>query len=237
MAGLPQAVIALAIGHRPVAKLQALGRRDGCRRRRLALPGEDVEHHVARDARGAHDGAAGAAVERLGAGRLDRLQSVLQHGREHLDELPVAVVVAREPGSQAPERVGQLPALEGRAIAQRAGLPRQDRHVVPRIVGDLAAPEAAGMLGDDLAVLADGDPIGIGPHVHRSPHRACRDAVLVVVEAHQTGLGDRYLSGVEAVEGAAVRHQEGPLIVRSARVDARPRTPATPSCAPSVLTT
>ena len=57
---------------------------------------------------------------------------------------------------------------------------------MPRIVGDLAAPEAAGMLGDDLAVLADGDPIGIGPHVHRSPHRACRDAVLVVVEAQPT---------------------------------------------------
>ena len=64
---------------------------------RLALPGEDVEHDV---------GAAGAAVERFGTGRLDRLQSVLQHGREHLDELPVAVVVAREPGSQAAERVG-----------------------------------------------------------------------------------------------------------------------------------
>ena len=114
-----------------------------------------------------------------------------------------------KPGPQAPERVGQLPALEGRAVAQRAGLLRQNRHVVPRIVGDLAAPEAAGMLGDDLAVLADDDPIGIGPHVHRPPHRACRDAVLVVVEAHQTGLGNRYLSGMEAVEGAAVRHQEG----------------------------
>ena len=152
MTGLPQAVVALTVGHRLVTKLQALGRRDGCRRSRLALPGKDVEYDV---------GAAGAAVERLGTGRLDRLQPILLNRREHLDELPVAVVVAREPGSQAAVRVGQLPALEGRAIAQRAGLPRQDRHVVPRIVGDLAAPEAAGMLGDDLAVLADGDPIGI----------------------------------------------------------------------------
>ena len=73
MTGLPQAVIALAIGNRLVTKLQALGRRDGCRRRRLALPGKDVEHDV---------GAAGAAVERLGAGRLDRLQSVLLNRRE-----------------------------------------------------------------------------------------------------------------------------------------------------------
>ena len=84
---------------------------------------------------------------------------------------------------------------------------------MPRIVGDLAAPEAPGMLGDDLAVLADGDPIGIGPHVHRPADGAGRDAVLVVVEAHQTGLGNRYLSGMEAVEGAAVRHQEGPLLL------------------------
>ena len=90
MTGLPQAVVALTVGYRLVAKLQALGRRDGCRRCRLALPGEDVEHHV---------GAAGAAVERLGTGRLHRLQSVLQRRREHLDELPVAVVVAPRAGS------------------------------------------------------------------------------------------------------------------------------------------
>ena len=94
---LPQAVVATAVGNRLVAKLQALGRRDVRRRRRLALPGEDVEHHV---------GAAGAAVERLGTGRLDRFQPVLQHRREDLDELPVAVVVAREPGPQAAQRVG-----------------------------------------------------------------------------------------------------------------------------------
>ena len=33
---------------------------------------------------------------------------------------------------------------------------------MPRIVSDLAAPEAPGMLGDGLAVLADDDPIGVG---------------------------------------------------------------------------
>ena len=32
-------------------------------------------------------------------------------------ELPIAVVVARQPGPQAAERSGQLPALEGRAVA------------------------------------------------------------------------------------------------------------------------
>ena len=131
--GLLRAVVATAVGNRLVAKLQTFGRRDGCRRRRLALPGEDVEYHVS---------AAGAALERLGTGRVHRLQPVLQHRREDPHELPVAVVAGRQPGSQAAERVGQLPALEGRAVAQRAGLARQDRHVMPRIVGDLAAPVA-----------------------------------------------------------------------------------------------
>ena len=78
------------------------------------------------------------------------------------------------------------------------------------------------MLGDNLAVLADDDQIGIGPHVDRPAYGASRDAVLVarscarqdiVVEAHQAGLRHRHLAGMEAVEGAAVRHQEGPLLV------------------------
>ena len=84
---------------------------------------------------------------------------------------------------------------------------------MPRIVGDLAAPEAPGMLGDGLAVLADDDPIGVGPHVDRPPDGTGGDAVVVVVEAHQTGLGHRHLGGVEAVEGAAIGHQEGPLLL------------------------
>ncbi len=78
MTGLPQAVVAAAVGHRLVAKLQALGRWDGRRRLLLALPGEDVEHNIS---------AAGAAGERFGAGRLDRLQPVLQHRREDFDDL------------------------------------------------------------------------------------------------------------------------------------------------------
>ena len=69
------------------------------------------------------------------------------------------------------------------------------------------------VFGNALAVLADGDPIGIGPHVYRSPDRAGGYAVVVVVEAHQTGLGHRRLGGVEAVEGAAKGHQEGPLFL------------------------
>ena len=77
MVGFPQAVVALTVGHGLVAKLQALRRRNVRRRRRLAAPSEDVEHDV---------GAAGATVERLGAGLLNRIEAVLQHRRQHRDE-------------------------------------------------------------------------------------------------------------------------------------------------------
>ncbi len=204
MTGPPQAVVATAVGHGLMTQLQALGRRDGRRRRRLALPGEDVEHHI---------GAARTAVERLGAGLLNRIEAVLQHRRQHRDELPVPVVVGRQPGPQTTERPGQLPVPEGCAVTQCARLALQDRHIVPRLVDDLATSEAAGMLGNGLAILADDDPIGIGPHVHRLPDRAGLHAVLVVVEAHQAGLGHRRFGRMEAVEGAAVRHQERALLL------------------------
>lgn len=50
------------------------------------------------------------------------------------------LVAAGETGPQAAEGIGQPPALEGGAVPKRAGLALQDRHVVPGIVGDLAAP-------------------------------------------------------------------------------------------------
>ena len=49
---------------------------------------------------------------------LDRFQPVFLNRLEDPDELAVPVVVARKPGPQAAEGVGQLPVLEGRAVAQ-----------------------------------------------------------------------------------------------------------------------
>ena len=136
MTGPPQAVVAAAVGHRLVAKLQALGRWDGRRWRRLAVPGEDVEHNVS---------AAGAAGERFGAGRLDRLQPVLQHRREDFDDLTASP--SSRPVSRArmrPSAPGSCQPLKGAPIPQRTGLPCQDRHVVPWIAGDLTASKASG---------------------------------------------------------------------------------------------
>ena len=42
---------------------------------------------------------------------------------------------------------------------------------MPGIVGDLVAPEAAGVLADDNAVLLDNDAIGVGVDVDRPANR------------------------------------------------------------------
>ena len=61
---------------------------------------------------------------------------------------------------------------------------------MPWIAGDLTASKAPGVFGNGLAILADDNPIGIGPHVDRPPDGAGHHAVVIVVEAHQTSLGD-----------------------------------------------
>ena len=63
------------------------------------------------------------------------------------------------------------------------------------------------MLPDDPAVLPDLHTLGISPDLDRPPDRACDDRVLVVVEAHETGLGDRRRHAMKAVEVADIGHQ------------------------------
>jgi hypothetical protein len=152
-----------------------------------------------------------AVGKRLGAGGLDRRQPVGQHRGEDIDHLPIAIVGAGELAPHALHGGRQHPVLERRAIAQRAWLAGQHRHVVPRVVDRLAAVKGAAMLADDPAVLADHDTIGIGVDIGRPPDRAGRHRVLVVVEAHQAGLGDRRGHCVEAIEPADVANQHGPL--------------------------
>jgi hypothetical protein len=38
---------------------------------------------------------------------------------------------------------------------------RHERHVMPGIINRLAAPETAPMLGDEVAILADHNPVGV----------------------------------------------------------------------------
>ena len=86
--------------------------------------------------------------------------------------------------------MGQLPALEGRAVPKRAGLALQDRHVVPRVVGDLAAPEAAGIADLRRAV-------GRWPASSRTGRPGDRRSGI------DTGVDIAYLQGGEDAEGYA----------------------------------
>ena len=61
----------------------------------------------------------------------------------------------------------------------------------------------------DPAVLAALDVIGIGPDLHWTADRAGGHRVPVGIKAHQTGAGDGRRDGMEAVEGAGIRHQTG----------------------------
>ena len=60
----------------------------------------------------------------------------------------------------------QVPVLERRAVAQRAGLAHQDRQVVPGVVDHLFALEAARVIGDDLVVQQHDDAVSVSAHQH-----------------------------------------------------------------------
>jgi hypothetical protein len=168
----------------------------------VALAGEDVEDDI---------GGVDAVGDRLGAGGLDRGQSVREDRGEDVDHLPIAVVGAGEPAPHAFHRSRQHPILEGGAVAQGAGLAGEHRHVMPGVVDRIAATERAGVFGYDPAVLADHDAVGIGMNLDRTPDGAGRHRVLVVVEAHQAGLRDRRRHGVEAIEPAGIGNEPWPL--------------------------
>src|SRR5205085_11481307 len=116
------------------------------------------------------------------------------------------VIGAREHAPHALDRARKWPVLERRTVPERAGLPRQYRHVMPGIVGNLIAPEAAHVLADDDTVLLDHDTICVGVDIDRAADRRRGHRVLVLVEADETRLRDRGARGVEAVEPPAIAH-------------------------------
>ena len=175
----PQAVIAGAVGDGHVTQAQCFGGDHRHRRLRLPLAGQRVENDVT---------AEHAGGRRLGTGGLDRCQAVGQHGVEDVDHLAVAIVHASKFLADPPKRAGKHPGLERRAVAQRPRLARQHRHVVPRVIDSSSTAEAALMLSNDLPVLADDDPLGVGVHLDRAPDRSGAHRVAVVIETYEAGL-------------------------------------------------
>jgi hypothetical protein len=95
--------------------------------------------------------------------------------------------------------------------AERSRFARQHGLVVPGVEHLLVLTEHAPVLPHHPAVLAQLDPLGIGPDLDRPPHRARHHRVLVVVKPHQAGLGHRGRHGMEPVEPPGIRHKAWPL--------------------------
>ncbi len=111
-----------------------------------------------------------ALIECLPAGSLDRLQAVVADAAEDLDHLPITIIAALQLAPDRRHRRGQHPVLERGAITQRTRFARKNRHIMPWVIGGLAAAEDARMLRDDIPVLANDDPVRIGMHIDRSAH-------------------------------------------------------------------
>lgn len=80
-------------------------------------------------------------VEGFPAGSLDRLQAVVADAAEDLDHLPIPIIAALQLAPDRGHCRGQHPVLERGAIAQRAGVARKNRHIMPWVIGGLAAAE------------------------------------------------------------------------------------------------
>src|SRR5215813_1389989 len=67
------------------------------------------------------------------------------------------------------------------------------------------------MFGNDPAVLADHNAVCISLDLNGPADRTRCHRVLVVIEAHQTSLGDRGWHGMESVEPTSIGHKLRPL--------------------------
>src|SRR3546814_13939801 len=107
------------------------------------------------------------------------------------------------------QRGRQIPVLERRAITERAGLVREDREIMPRIVNGAVPTEVALMLPDDLFAATDDDATGIGTHLHGPPRGRRHDRVAVPHKAAEAGSGEGVLALTEAVERCQREAEQG----------------------------
>src|SRR6056297_1506658 len=159
----PQAVVAIAIGRRLAAQLQRIRRRDCQGWRRFAVTRQDVQDHA---------GGMDVVRQGLGAGGFDGVQAIGEHGTEDVNYLPITAGLSFELTLHTAQGRWQIPVLERRPVAQRAGFAGQDRDVMERVVDRLAAAEGTIMASDNLTILPAFQPVGIGAYLDRTADRA-----------------------------------------------------------------
>src|SRR5207249_11433534 len=148
-------------------------------------------------------------LQGLGAGGLDRRP--VENRSEDFHHLPVAVGGARELAPDFLHGGRENPVLERGAVSQGTGLSRQNRHIMPGVVGHLFPAEAAAVFAYDDPILANDDAVGIGLYFDRKPDRARLHRVLVVVEANEAGLLNRRAYSIEDVEAPPQWNEFRPL--------------------------
>ena len=143
-------------------------------------------------------------------GDQDGLQSGLGHGGQYLGHDAVAAFALEQEAAQALQRFGHVG--ERRAVAQRPGLPLDQRDVVLPVVAGLVALEAARMTRHHGVVGDEVDALRVDPDADHLADQLARHRVAVAILADQTGTG--YLAqGLDvAVEGRDHRHQAGLLV-------------------------
>lgn len=126
--------VAIHIGFRLFLELQTIR----CRYRLCRLLGreaaQDIQHHL---------GGRRPSVEGQLTGYRDRIHSLDADGLQDRDKLPVTAWLPEQLVLLCQDRSRQFPDLEGRTIAQRAGLSVEGRHAMPAIETGLVPLEAA----------------------------------------------------------------------------------------------
>ena len=159
---LLQAVVTGTVGHGFMTKFQGIRRRDGQRLNDLSMTRQDVQDHI---------GGVDTFIERFRASGLDGWQTIAQYRGEDLDHLPVAIIAPAKLLPDPGQAGRQNPVLERCAVTKRTGLAGEHRPIVPGIVDCLTATEGSVVLGNDLAILADLNAIGIGADLGRDGRR------------------------------------------------------------------
>lgn len=203
-ARLKQLIVTITVGGGLYGQLQRFGHLQERRRWRLGRAVQEVYDMGAGD---------DLLLERLRTGRADRLQAGHGDHGEDVDELTIPIEVFGQPLAQTGHRGRQVPVLERRAVAQRAGFALERRHVMPGVVDRAIAIEATRVFPDHLPGADHHDPLGIGAHGGDLADVAAFDAVAVALEVHQSGGRDPAGLLGKAVERRRHRAQHRMLLL------------------------
>ena len=152
-------------------------------------------------------------IQGFGTSGIHRIQPVGWDHAQDLNHLAVAVRHLTKLALHTPDCWRQFPVLKGRTIPERARFSSQDRDVMQRLVNRLVAAEGSVVLPHKLTVLPELDSLGISTDLNWATDGSTIHRVAVLIEPNEAGFGHRGRQGVEAIEGADIRHQAGSFLL------------------------